>query len=92
MRSMRVLPLCAAAMLLGIFSVTAVAQQKLYVYTSMKESMVGDLKTAFIKKHPDIKLDFQSAGAGKLMAKIAAERESGNILADVLWTSEVPDF
>jgi iron(III) transport system substrate-binding protein len=45
-----------------------------------------------MKKHPDIKIDFQSAGAGKLMAKIAAERESGKILADVLWTSEVPDF
>jgi iron(III) transport system substrate-binding protein len=26
------------------------------------------------------------------MAKIAAERESGKILADVIWTSEVPDF
>jgi len=26
------------------------------------------------------------------MAKIAAERESGKIMADVLWTSEVPDF
>ena len=58
----------------------------------MKESMIGDLKTGFIKKYPDIKVDFQSAGAGKLMAKIAAERESGKILADVLWTSEVPDF
>jgi iron(III) transport system substrate-binding protein len=37
-------------------------------------------------------MDYQSAGAGKLMAKIAAERESGKVLADVLWTSEVPDF
>jgi len=78
--------------LLGAFSIAATAQQKRFVYTSMKESMIGDLKTAFVKKHPDIKLDFQSAGAGKLMAKIAAERESGKILADVLWTSEVPDF
>ena len=26
------------------------------------------------------------------MAKIAAERQSGKILADVIWTSEVPDF
>ena len=58
----------------------------------MKESMVGDLKIAFAKKNPDIKLDFQSAGAGKIMAKIAAERESGKIMADILWTSEVPDF
>lgn len=74
------------------FATVASAQQKLFVYTSMKESMVGEIKTAFAKKHPDIKVDFQSAGAGKLMAKIAAERESGKILADVLWTSEVPDF
>lgn len=70
----------------------AQAQQKLYVYTSMKESLIGELKKAFVKKHPDVAMDYQSAGAGKLMAKIAAERESGKILADVLWTSEVPDF
>ncbi len=68
------------------------AQQKLYVYTSMKESLIGELKKAFSKKHPEVAMDYQSAGAGKLMAKIAAERESGKILADVLWTSEVPDF
>jgi len=74
------------------FALPAAAQQKLFVYTSMKESMIGEIAKAFAKKHPDIKLDYQSAGAGKLMAKIAAERESGKILADVLWTSEVPDF
>ncbi len=92
MRSMKLVSLCAVVMSLGAFSAGALAQQKLFVYTSMKESMIGGLKTAFTKKHPEIKLDFQSAGAGKLMAKIAAERESGKILADVLWTSEVPDF
>lgn len=74
------------------FALPAAAQQKLFVYTSMKESMIGEIAKAFTKKYPDIKLDYQSAGAGKLMAKIAAERESGKILADVLWTSEVPDF
>lgn len=58
----------------------------------MKESLIGQLSEAFAKKHPEIALDYQSAGAGKLMAKIAAERESGKVLADVLWTSEVPDF
>jgi iron(III) transport system substrate-binding protein len=76
----------------GLASTAVSAEQKLFVYTSMKESMIGDLKTAFVKKNPDVKVDFQSAGAGKLMAKIAAERESGKIMADVLWTSEVPDF
>jgi len=92
LRLKKLFSICAISILLGLVSTGASAQQKLFVYTSMKESMVGDLKIAFIKKYPDIKLDFQSAGAGKLMAKIAAERESGKIMADVLWTSEVPDF
>ena len=92
MRLKKLISLCAISTLVGLLPFAASAEQKLFVYTSMKESMIGDLKIAFAKKHADIKLDFQSAGAGKLMAKIAAERESGKIMADVLWTSEVPDF
>lgn len=86
--------LCAAALLALVATppVLAEAAENLMVYTSMKESLMGSIKKAFNAKYPDIKLDYQSAGAGKLMAKIAAERESGTILADVLWTSEVPDF
>ena len=83
--------LLAATMALGL-SCPAFAAEKLIIYTSMKESLIGKLKDAFVKKHPDINVDYQSAGAGKLMAKIAAERESGKIQADILWTSEVPDF
>ena len=88
MRFTKTLSLCVLTGLLGLVSGAASAEQKLFVYTSMKESMIGDLKTAFVKKHPDVKVDFQSAGAGKLMAKIAAERESGKIMADVLRRSE----
>ncbi len=65
---------------------------KLVIYTSMKESLISGIIEGFKKKNPDIEVDYQSAGAGKLMAKIAAERQSGHILADVIWTSEVPDF
>ncbi len=68
------------------------AAEKLIVYTSMKESLIKGIVQGFEAKNPGIKVDYQSAGAGKLMAKIAAERQSGKILADVLWTSEVPDF
>ena len=70
----------------------AFAAEKLLLYTSMKESLIGKLRDAFVKSNPGIEMDYRSAGAGKLMAKIAAERESGKILADVIWTSEVPDF
>jgi iron(III) transport system substrate-binding protein len=68
------------------------AAEKLIVYTSMKESLIGKLRDAFVKANPGLEMDNQTAGAGQLMAKIAAERESGKILADVIWTSEVPDF
>ena len=66
--------------------------QKLIVYTSMKESLIKGIVEGFKKANPGIDVDNQSAGAGILMAKIAAERQSGKILADVIWTSEVPDF
>ena len=65
---------------------------KLLIYTSMKESLVGGIIDGFKQKYPDIDVDYQSAGAGKIMAKLAAERQSGRIMADIIWTSEVPDF
>lgn len=66
--------------------------KKIIIYTSMKESLISGIVEGFKKKNPGIDVDYQSAGAGKLMAKIAAERQSGKILADIIWTSEVPDF
>ena len=91
MRSKQLAYILAFLLTLGAAG-QAFGAEKLIVYTSMKESLIGKLSEAFVKKHPDIAIDYQAAGAGKLMAKIAAERESGKILADVLWTSEVPDF
>lgn len=66
--------------------------KKLIIYTSMKESLISGIVEGFKKANPGVEVDYQSAGAGKLMAKIAAEKQSGKVLADVLWTSEVPDF
>jgi iron(III) transport system substrate-binding protein len=76
--------LCASAM--------AFADGKLTLYTSMRDSLADDLKAAFIKKHPDVKMEVQTGGAGKLMAMVAAERDSGAIQGDMLWTGEVADF
>ncbi|MDU4962322.1 MAG: ABC transporter substrate-binding protein [Sporomusaceae bacterium] len=70
----------------------AAGGKKLVIYTSMKESLISGIVEGFKKKNPGVEVDYQSAGAGKLMAKIAAERQSGRILADIIWTSEVPDF
>lgn len=67
-------------------------KEQLMVYTSMKEVVIGKIRDEFTAKYPDIEFDYYSAGAGKLMAKIAAERESKQLAVDVLWTSEIPDF
>lgn len=66
--------------------------KKLVIYTSMKESLIGGIIEGFKKQNPGVEVDYQSAGAGKIMAKLEAERQSGQLLADIIWTSEVPDF
>ena len=71
---------------------SADGKEKLLIYTSMKENLIGGIVEGFKKKYPNIEVDYQSGGAGKLMAKVEAERQSGQILADIIWTSEVPDF
>ncbi len=65
---------------------------KLVIYTSMKESLIGGIIEGFKAKNPGVDVDWQSAGAGKIMAKLEAERQSGHLMADIIWTSEVPDF
>ena len=70
----------------------AAPKSRLAVYTSTKDVIIGQIRDAFMRKYPEIQLDYYSAGAGKIMAKLAIERHAGRIMADVLWTSEVPDF
>ena len=71
---------------------TSNTSNKLVIYTSMKASLIDGIVTGFKAKYPNIDVDYQSAGAGKIMAKLSAERQSGHLMADIIWTSEVPDF
>jgi len=66
--------------------------QNLVIYTSMKEAMITALVDDFIKNHPDIPVEYRIDGAGSLMARIETERANGRIEADIIWTSEIPDF
>lgn len=67
-------------------------QERLVVYSSMKEALLDELASAFSRRHPEIRLEHQNGGAARLMAKLTAERESGKIQADVLWSSELADY
>ena len=97
---MKRLAAIAAIIVVGTISL-AQAAEKLMVYTSMKESLIGKIRDEFKKKHPEVAFDFYSAGADRETAraratdverKIAAERQAGKMTVDVLWHSEVPDF
>ncbi|MCL2004349.1 MAG: ABC transporter substrate-binding protein [Oscillospiraceae bacterium] len=66
--------------------------ETLVVYTSMKDTLVTALVDDFTEKHPSITAEVRIDGAGTLMAQIESERQAGKILADIIWTSEIPDF
>ncbi len=77
---------------LGPGSGPALAQERLLLYTSMKEPFMKKIQAGFGLAHPDIKLDYRIAGAGRLMTEIVDKVQRGVVPADLLWTSEVPDF
>lgn len=64
----------------------------LTVYTSEPEGKVDEINAAFTEANPDIEVEVYRAGTGDLNARIAAEKESGEIEADVLWAADAPTF
>jgi len=62
------------------------------VYTSEPEEKVDEINAAFMAANPDIEVEVYRAGTGDLNARIAAEKESGDIEADVLWAADSATF
>ncbi|NMF31837.1 ABC transporter substrate-binding protein [Corynebacterium ammoniagenes] len=67
-------------------------QVTLTVYTSEPEEKVDEINAAFMETHPDITVEVYRAGTGDLNARIASEKESGDIEADILWAADSPTF
>ncbi|MDR7329867.1 ABC transporter substrate-binding protein [Corynebacterium guangdongense] len=64
----------------------------LTVYTSEPEAKVDEINRAFMEANPDIEVEVYRAGTGDLNARIATEKETGTIGADVLWAADAPTF
>src|SRR5699024_4434668 len=62
-------------------------QVTITVYTSEPEEKVDEINAAFMETHPDIIVEVYRAGTGDLNARIATEKQSGDIEADVLWAA-----
>lgn len=80
-----------AAMLL-VATGESEAEMSVMLYSSMKDAQLSALKEAFIAKYPDIKMDYYSAGTGKVMTKLAAEERAGNVEADLIWVGDPTNY
>ncbi len=91
MRSLAIACVLALCFTCGLMR-KGTAAERLTVYVSIKESLVGRLHDVFLKKYPGIILNYRAGGAGELIDVITEEQANGKILADVLWILEVPYF
>lgn len=76
----------------GTSEVASAEATTITVYTSEPEEKVDEINAAFEAANPDIKVSVYRAGTGDLNARIAAEKQSGTIEADVLWAADAATF
>ena len=80
-----ILGVCGLMVLVG-FGLTA--KETILLYTSSPIEIITRLQKDFEAAYPDIKLEIYRAGTGVIAAKIAAEKEAGKILADLVWVAD----
>lgn len=66
--------------------------KKVMLYSSLKEKQLAAIKNAFMKKHPEIAMDYYAAGTGKVLTKIATEQQSGQIASDLIWVGDPSNY
>ena len=68
------------------------ARQTVIIYSSLKESQLAALREGFMRAHPNISMDFYTAGTGSVMTKLAAEQQAGGIAADLIWVGDPTNY
>ncbi|MEG3029342.1 MAG: ABC transporter substrate-binding protein [Oscillospiraceae bacterium] len=51
----------------------------------MQEKQIQAIKNGFEAKYPEVEMQYYFAGSGKIITKLSAEVQSGNVGADVVW-------
>ena len=62
------------------------------VYTSEPQEKADALVAAFNKVHPEVTVEIFRAGTGDLTTRVAAEKESGKVQADVFLAADAATF
>ncbi|MBA2666435.1 MAG: extracellular solute-binding protein [Trueperaceae bacterium] len=89
----RLMVVCIATVVLaGFGSVLAQPSGSLSFYTSMQVDVVEDIITAFEAAHPGVTVELLYSGSVELEQRIYAERDAGQIRADVIWAANPAFF
>ncbi|MEA5031015.1 MAG: ABC transporter substrate-binding protein [Sphaerochaeta sp.] len=67
-------------------------KQKVMLYSSLKDSQLAAIKEGFMKKYPNITMDYYTAGTGNVMTKLATEQQAGGISADIIWVGDPTNY
>ncbi len=62
------------------------------LYTSEPEAKVAEMVEDFNKIYPDVTVDVFRSGSGEVIGKIQAEKEAGEIQADIIWFADLDFF
>jgi iron(III) transport system substrate-binding protein len=85
-------PLLLAATLAACGSTSSTAgtapPPQLTLYTSVTQGTVSAVMTGFAKLEPNVKVTVFRATTGQLNARIAADKHSGGLRADVIWGTD----
>ncbi|UPO77347.1 ABC transporter substrate-binding protein [Arthrobacter sp. Helios] len=73
-------------------SAPAGATGTLTVYTSEPQAKIDELVAAYNEVNPEVSVEVFRAGTGELKTRIATEKETGGIQADVILAADVPTF
>ncbi|WP_099772706.1 ABC transporter substrate-binding protein [Mesotoga sp. H07.pep.5.3] len=79
---------CGIVILLLICSAMLFGTEKIMLYTSVPTEIMTAIADAFMAANPDIELEVFRSGTGTIQTKLAAEAQTGNVQADVLWVAE----
>src|SRR5690554_6925885 len=68
------------------------SKQNVMLYSSLKDSQLAAIKEGFMRKYPQIKMDYYTAGTGNVMTKLATEQQAGGISADIIWVGDPTNY
>jgi iron(III) transport system substrate-binding protein len=68
------------------------ASGSITLYTSESEDKVNEMVADFNRQVPNVQVNIFRSGTGEVTAKLQAEEQAGDILADMIWFADIDYF